>query len=164
MKIKRKELYGLLYVVVAFFLAVLIALNYFAFSYSTLVSNFFHQSAFRIEADENAGSENTNYFNLDYTSSEQLEADERAYAEEVQSEGVILLQNNGLPVEPARTTFLGIYSRDDMLSAGVSVSDNAPSMEQQFTDAGFAVNPTILTRSEGLREGKERTSRCAPYH
>lgn len=64
MKIKRKELYGLLYVVVAFFLAVLIALNYFAFSYSTLVSNFFHQSAFRIEADENAGSENTNYFNL----------------------------------------------------------------------------------------------------
>ena len=52
MKIKRKELYGLLYVVEAFFLAVLIALNYFAFSYSTLVSNFLHQSTFRIEADE----------------------------------------------------------------------------------------------------------------
>ena len=145
MKIKRKELYGLLYVVVAFFLAVLIALNYFSFSYSTLVSNFFHQSAFRIETDESAGSENTNYFNLDYASIDQLEADERAYAEEVQSEGVILLQNNGLPVAPTRTTFLGIYSRDDMLSAGVSVSDNAPSMEQQFTDAGFEVNPTMIS-------------------
>ena len=36
MKIKRKELYGLLYVVVAFFLAVLIALNspYLGWDYS----------------------------------------------------------------------------------------------------------------------------------
>ena len=152
MKIKRKELYGLLYVVVAFFLAVLIALSYFAFSYSTLVSNFFHQSAFRIETDESAGSENTNYFNLDYASIDQLEGDERAYAEEVQSEGVILLQNNGLPVAPTRTTFLGIYSRDDMLSAGVSVSDNAPSMEQQFTDAGFEVNPTMISYYQSLTE------------
>lgn len=97
MKIKRKELYGLLYVIVAFFTAVLIALNYFAFSYSTLVSNFFHQSTFRIEADESAGNENTNYFNLDYASIDQLEADERDYAHRVQSEGVILLQNNNLP-------------------------------------------------------------------
>ena len=74
MKIKRKELYGLLYVVVAFFLAVLIALTYFAFSYSTLVSNFFHQSAFRISTDASAGSDNPNYFNLDYASLDPLEA------------------------------------------------------------------------------------------
>lgn len=152
MKIKRKELYGLLYIIVAYFTVILVALNYFAQTYSGLVSGFFNQSSFRIEADESAGTENTSYYNLDYSSISELEADERDYAERVQSEGVILLQNRCLPVAPTKTTFLGLYSRDDMLSAGVSVSDNAPAMEQQFANAGFTVNPTMLSYYQTLTE------------
>lgn len=171
MKIKRKELYGLLYTVLAFFTVILIALNYFAQAYSGLVSNFFNQSSFRIEADETAGVEDTNYYNLDYSSISELEADERAYAERVQSEGVILLQNGGLPVAPTTTTFLGLYSRDDMFSAGVAVSEAAPSMEQQFTDAGFTVNPTMISYYQTLTEEaspadftKEAADSIASYH
>lgn len=150
MKIKRKELYGLLYSVLAFFLAVVILLNYFAFSYSTLITHFLNQTDFRIEEGESVG--NTNYFPLDYASIEQLEADERAYGEQVQAEGAILLQNNNLPIAPTKTTFLGIFSRDDMLSAGVSVSDNAPTMESKFTEAGFDVNKAMISYYQGVSE------------
>lgn len=151
-KFKRKELLGILYLVVAYFLAILVALNYFAFTYSTLISNFFHQSSFEIIDDGTGGNVDTDYFKLDYTSISQLEVAEREYAERVQSEGVILLQNNNLPLAPAKTTFLGLFSRDDMLSAGVSVSDNAPSMQKQFEDAGFEVNSAMISYYQGLSE------------
>ena len=144
-KFKRKELLGILYLVVAYFLAILVALNYFAFTYSTLISGFFHQSSFEIVDDGTGGDVDTDYFKLDYTSISQLEVAEREYAERVQGEGVILLQNNNLPLSPAKTTFLGLFSRDDMLSAGVSVSDNAPTMQKQFEDAGFEVNTAMIS-------------------
>lgn len=151
-KFKRKELLGILYMVVAYLLAILVVLNYFAFTYSNLISNFFHQSSFEIVDDGTGGDVDTEYYKLDYSSISQLEIDEREYAERVQSEGVILLQNNGLPLAPTKTTFLGLFSRDDMLSAGVSVSDNAPTMQKQFEDAGFEVNTEMISYYAGLSE------------
>lgn len=151
-KLKRKELLGILYLVAAYFLAILVALNYFAFTYSALISNFFHQSSFDVIDDGTGGDVDTEYFKLDYASIADLEVAEREYAERVQSEGAILLQNNGLPLAPAKNTFLDLLSRDDMLSAGVSVSDHAPSMQRQFEDAGFEVNTAMISYYQGLSE------------
>lgn len=149
-RFKRKELLGVLYIVVAYFLAILVALNYFAFMYASLIDGFFHQSSYKV-VDDGTGTSDTDY-QLDYTSISDLEVDERAYAEQVQSEGVILLQNKNLPQAPCKTTFLGLYSRDDMLSAGVSVSDNAPTMQKQFEDAGFTVNTTMIDYYKSISE------------
>ncbi len=152
MVIKRKELYGLLYGVLAFILAAVVLLNYFALTYSNLISGFFGQATYRIESTASDAYEDTEYYKLNYTSSAALEADERDFAERVQSDGVILLQNNNLPLTPGNVTFLGIHARDDMLSAGVSVSENAPAMAEKFSEAGFTVNTDMISYYAGLTE------------
>lgn len=141
---KRKELYGVLYLSLAYAVGILITVNIFANRYSGLVTNFFGQkSSTIVKGDDNANID-TEYYKLDYSSSEELMEDEREYAEQVQAEGVILLQNNNLPMEANKVTFLGYYSRDDQLSGGVSVSTNAPRMVDQFVNTGFEVNQTML--------------------
>lgn len=141
---KRKELYVLLLIVVAYVLAAVILVNYLATLYFNLVTEFFGQQSSMVITTEEDANIDTEYYKLDYTSVEELEADERAYAEQVQAEGVILLQNNNLPLQPATATFLGLYSRDDKLSAGVAVSTNAPTMREQFEGAGFSVNTAMI--------------------
>ena len=141
---KRKELYVLLLIVVAYVLAAVILVNYLATLYFNLVTEFFGQQSSMVITTEEDANIDTEYYKLDYTSVEELEADERAYAEQVQAEGVILLQNNNLPLRPATATFLGLYSRDDKLSAGVAVSTNAPTMREQFEGAGFSVNTAMI--------------------
>ena len=141
---KRKELYVLLLIVVAYVLAAVILVNYLATLYFNLVTEFFGQQSSMVITTEEDANIDTEYYKLDYTSVEELEADERAYAEQVQAEGVILLQNNNRPLHPATATFLGLYSRDDKLSAGVAVSTNAPTMREQFEGAGFSVNTAMI--------------------
>ena len=141
---KRKELYVLLLIVVAYVLAAVILVNYLATLYFNLVTEFFGQQSSMVITTEEDANIDTEYYKLDYTSVEELEADERAYAEQVQAEGVILLQNNNRPLQPATATFLGLYSRDDKLSAGVAVSTNAPTMREQFEGAGFSVNTAMI--------------------
>lgn len=141
---KRKELYVLLLIVVAYVLAAVILVNYLVTLYFNLVTEFFGQQSSMVITTEEDANIDTEYYKLDYTSVEELEADERAYAEQVQAEGVILLQNNNLPLRPATATFLGLYSRDDKLSAGVAVSTNAPTMREQFEGAGFSVNTAMI--------------------
>ena len=141
---KRKELYVLLLIVVAYVLAAVILVNYLATLYFNLVTEFFGQQSSMVITTEEDANIDTEYYKLDYTSVEELEADERVYAEQVQAEGVILLQNNNLPLQPATATFLGLYSRDDKLSAGVAVSTNAPTMREQFEGAGFSVNTAMI--------------------
>ncbi|HIR40113.1 MAG TPA: hypothetical protein IAB90_07020 [Candidatus Coproplasma stercoripullorum] len=137
-------MYVLLLITMAYIAAVVIVVNYLATFYFDLVTRFFEQQSSVVVEDENAENIDTEYYRLDYTSTEELVVDEREYAERVQAEGVILLQNNGLPVEAGTVTFLGLYSRDDMLSGGVDVSDNAPTMRAQFEEAGFEVNTTMI--------------------
>lgn len=141
---KRKEMYVLLLIIMAYVAAVVIVVNYLAVFYFDIVTRFFGQtSSQNITVEEDANID-TEYYKLDYDSTEELVVDEREYAERVQAEGVILLQNNGLPLQAGTVTFLGLYSRDDMLSGGVDVSDNAPAMRTQFEEAGFEVNTAMI--------------------
>lgn len=147
---KRKEMYVLLLIIMAYIAAIVIVVNYLATFYFDLVTRYFGQtSSVTIDVGDDEDID-TEYYKLDYTSTDELVADEREYAERVQAEGVILLQNNGLPVEAGTVTFLGLYSRDDMLSGGVSVSTNAPTMRNQFGEAGFEVNTTMIDYYAGV--------------
>ncbi len=140
----RIELFILKCLGATYILSALIAGNVAANQYSSLVTKFFHQQETKIINNDDGGKKNTEDYKLDYNSVEELEKDERAYAEEVQSEGVILLQNKNLPLQGCKTTLLGLYSRDDKLSGGVSVSSNAPKMADKFKEAGFDINQTMV--------------------
>ena len=159
---KRKELYVLLLIVVAYVLAAVILVNYLATLYFNLVTEFFGQQSSMVITTEEDANIDTEYYKLDYTSVEELEADERAYAEQVQAEGVILLQNNNLPLQPATATFLGLYSRDDKLSAGVAVSTNAPTMRELERIVARMENdePDIDSLGEQLRRAQQLIKMC----
>ena len=146
----KKKLSGILFLIIVYFAAILIVGNYFAFSYATVISQFLHQDMYRIEEVEGAEETDTNYYKSDYSQLSDLISSETEYAHRVQSEGVVLLKNGGLPLAGNETvTLLGMDSRDDIYRPGGSGSgavntERAPSIADTFRDAGFTVNMEML--------------------
>lgn len=100
---------------------------------------------------EGAQSETDNvYFKPDYDDLKKLQADETVFAEQVQAEGSVLLQNKGLPLaKNAKITLLGSGSADGAfyISGGGSAAIDTkrkPSMVSVFEEAGFRLNPVML--------------------
>lgn len=145
-----------LYAVIAFLLAVLVTGNYFAISYRGLVSQFFGQKTYELVETGEEGEQDTNYYPSAYTDIYDLIEDETAYAKRVQGEGVVLLQNSGLPLSGNETvTLLGKYSKDDCFRNSGSGSGNADTsragtIREGFASAGFALNMDMLAYYDGV--------------
>ena len=107
------------------------------------------QEAYKvIKSEEDTG--DTEYYKPDYATMEELHADQTAFAEQVQAEGSVLLQNKNLPLKDAkRITLLGSGSADDAFYVGGGGSGaidrtQTPSMKSVFEAAGYTVNPVML--------------------
>lgn len=149
---KKKARYIVRYAVIAIILVVVLVANYLAISYSSIISLFLNQETFRVDTTNMDSSLDTQYFKSDYTKLTALDADETAYAKDVQTEGSVLLQNkevDGVPILPlpanAAVTLLGTGSTSDgfLLGGGgsgaIDTSDT-PNLREAFEAAQYTVN------------------------
>jgi len=133
--------------------AILIVGTVVANSYVGLISQIFGQSTFRIEQLETEGEEvDTQYFKGSYERYSALLKDERAFAQEVQAEGTVLLKNSGLPFSKSGSiTILGAGAPNGANNTGFLFggsgsgaidTSKVPSLKDVFESAGYQVNPT----------------------
>lgn len=159
----RKKLTGIVYMVSVFFLIAGVIGNYFAFTYSRMVSQFFNEETFRMEGAGDAA--DTTYYENSYTKLADLIADETAFSREIQKEGVVLLQNTNLPLASTdvNVALLGATSKDSVYHSGGSGSGavnvtRAPQIADCFEEAGFTVNQDLLAFYEENGAASGRTT------
>lgn len=115
---------------------------------AAVVTQYLGQQSYKVINNESG--EDTMYFKPDYTNMADLQKDETAFAEQVQAEGSVLLQNKNLPLKKGgKITLLGSASADDAfyVSGGGSAAIDKrmkPTLEKVFNDAGFTLNPVML--------------------
>lgn len=131
--------------------------NYFAQVYSSLVTIYLGQndSTNQTELDENAV-----YFSSEFSSNDDLVSAEEALAKEIQTQGSVLLTNNGvLPLSSsAKVTVLGMRSINSVYQDSGSASaerDKCRTIYDSLRDAGFQVNTAT--------EEFYNSSACANY-
>lgn len=113
-----------------------------------VITQYLGQESYKTIAAD--GSEDNTYFKPDYSTMEELQADETIFAELVQAEGSVLLQNKGLPIaQGAKITLLGSGSSDTAfyISGGGSAAIDTtlkPTLQSVFEDAGFTLNPVMI--------------------
>ncbi len=98
------------------------------------------------------GSENwdTDYYSSDYSSSEETQSAAKELVKKIESEGAVLLKNNGvLPLEaPANVTLLGRTSADAVYggsgSGGVSM-DTVVDLKTGIEEAGYSINEEVYS-------------------
>lgn len=147
----KKKVFGVLYVFIAYLMILLVVGNTLAFQFTSIISQTLGQATSKVVYGDGQEYYDADYYKLDYINYNDLKADEVAYGQDIQAEGVVLLQNVSLPVENAagkKATLLGIYSREDKYaggsnSAGAVPSTEAPSMMESFLRAGIQVNTTM---------------------
>lgn len=144
----RKKLRNIIYMVSVFLLIAGVVGNYFAFTYSRMVSQFFNQDTYKIEGGDASAS---TYYENSYTKLSDLIADETDFSQEIQKEGVVLLQNKNLPLAATDVSvaLLGATSKDSVYHSGGSGSGavnvtRAPQIADCFRAAGFDVNQDLL--------------------
>lgn len=156
----KKKVFGVLYLVIAYVLVALVIGNVLGFQFASIISQTLNQPTTKIVELSDGETVDSNYFPLNYTSYNDLLADEKSFGEAIQAEGAVLLQNANLPLTNAEgmgVTLLGIQSRDDKFagggnSSGIAVAPKAPTMLEKFTEAGFRVNETMMQYYTTLSE------------
>lgn len=128
------------------FLAVLIVGNSLAITYSALISTFLGQETTRrVEADR-AETMDTSYFSSQFKKQSDLYKAQIEYAETVQAEGSVLLQNAGLPMAASGSiTLLGSGCAKDAFlvcggGSGSIDTSKTPSLKEVFEAEGYSVN------------------------
>lgn len=131
-----------------FLLSSLTIANVLVWPNSGVVSQFLGQESFK-KVNTSGEVVDSEYYKSDYKKLKQVQKDETAYAQDVQAEGTVLLQNNGLPLkENSKITLLG-YSctqQNFLVGGGGSGSidtSKTPSLFEVFENAGYEVNETM---------------------
>ena len=88
------------------------------------------------------------YFNADFSSVEELEANGQKVAEQLTGEGAVLLMNNGaLPLDSSAAVSTFSHSSVDMVTCGGGSADidtsDAPTLKAALESRGLTVNPTL---------------------
>ena len=155
----KKKVFGVLYVFIAYLVVILIVGNMMANSYSSIISQYLGQATTRTVYADGSEEYDSDYYKLDYSNYRLLRADEEAYGQQVQAEGVVLLQNVSLPLDISsgllNGTLLGLASRDDTFagggnSSGMAVSTEAPTMLESFLRGGISLNQTMQSYYQTL--------------
>lgn len=147
---KRKVFSAIGYAAIAILLVATIGGNILAMQWSSIISIFFNHQTYQVVSDGTAEG-NTDYYVSDYTKLTDLVSAEAAYAEEVQAEGAVLLQNPNqvLPIDKnLNITLLGMgcATENFLYGGGGSGSidtSKTPSLKDVFEEKGYTVNPTM---------------------
>ena len=140
-----------LYVVIAIVVIVLTVGTVVTGIYFDLVTQFFGQKTYKV-VDENGNTIDVDYYESDYKTLKDLQAYEATLAEQIQSEGAVLLQNDKtLPIKKnAKITLLGVASSSANFlygggGSGAIDTKYSPDLKEAFEGAGYEVNPTLWT-------------------
>ncbi len=148
-KILRKVLAGYGLFLICVLAVIMIVANTLAGTYSNLISTVLQQKTTKRVEVENVEEQDTEYFKSSYSKQSELYNAEIDYAKRVQSEGSVLLQNNGLPIsKTGKITLLGSgIAKDAFLVCGGgsgSIDTSAtPTLKEVFENDGYEVNPDM---------------------
>ena len=128
-------------------------------SLKTYVNGFLGTSSVRMTHADNA-SEDTTYFESEFSSVSDLVAARDEMNEKVVEEGVVLLKNqdNALPLQASpKVTLLGMASHQPMYdicsgAAAIGNRDQIVSYETAFAERGMQLNPTMIDFYESLKD------------
>ena len=132
--------------VMAVVLAALIVGNVAAYSYRGLISTHFNHDTFKIvETGEDVDS---NYFPCDFSSEEELNEHNGQVAQNIESEGLVLLENNGgLPLNKGDKVSVFSVSSVNIVYGGAGSgsvdTSTAPTLKTALEKSGLSVNPTL---------------------
>lgn len=169
-KMSNKAFKRIWTVALATVLILAVAVNVAIQIFSSYVNNYLGYGTYTIENVSKADGWDVDYNKLDYAGGDETKAAALAMAEKVQSEGIVLLKNNGtLPLgNGAAVTMLGRDAADPIFggsgSGSVDVS-TAVDAKKGLENAGFRVNETVYdvlssyasyTMVSGMFGGMER--------
>ncbi|MBQ3795169.1 MAG: glycoside hydrolase family 3 C-terminal domain-containing protein [Butyrivibrio sp.] len=125
----------------------LITGNYYALKYQSIITTFLGQSNYKV-VDKGTGSDDTEYFKSEFSSSEERLAADAEAAIMAEGEGIVLLKNDekALPMNAGKVSLFGVSSADILYGGGGSGAVNTatvPSLKDALEAKGFSVNPTL---------------------
>ncbi|MDO4648777.1 MAG: glycoside hydrolase family 3 C-terminal domain-containing protein [Eubacteriales bacterium] len=133
--------------VIAVVLIALMVGNYFAMTYKTIITQSLrHPTTKYINFDESGESD---YFVSDYNSEEELFEHEKEISEQIEAEGIVLMENQdqALPlISEAKVSLFSLSSvKFKYGGAGSGAIDESKvmSLKEAFEAEGYAVNPTL---------------------
>ncbi len=151
---KKLLMYTRLFAVFATILCILIPGYMVALQNKAVINNALGAKTFRVEEDENASGQDTNYFPAAYNDTESAKESEAILCKDAEVEGLVLLTNNGaLPLDDyAKVSLFGQgavtlnYSTSGSSSANTSTY---ATLKQALEEAGMEVNGTLWSWYEG---------------
>lgn len=147
-KMSNKAFTRIWVIVLSIVLVLVLTANIAIQVFESYVNNYLGYGTYEIRSNPNAGSWDSAYNKMDYASaSEALEA-ALATAEKVESEGIVLMKNNGaLPLaNGSSVTLMGRNAADPIYGGSGSGSvnvDTAVDAKKGLENAGFKVNQTV---------------------
>ncbi len=132
---------------IAILLIALVIGNYFAVKYKTIITQSLrHATSETVNLDESGASD---YFTSDYDSEEALYAHEKEISEQVEAEGIVLMQNNDEALPLAAGAKVSLFSLSSVnfkyggAGSGAIDETKVQSLKEAFEQEGFEVNPTL---------------------
>lgn len=164
MKVKNVVFAVIWYVVIAVVAVALFIGNYFAQTYHSIISLTLQQAESKLEQVEGSEAVDSEYFKSSYTDEKKLREDGLALCEEIESEGMTLLENKGgLPLgKNQKVSLFGMCSANPVYGGTGSGSIDtslAINPKAAFENAGYTVNETLWDFNvEKVNAGYKRTS------
>ena len=140
-------------VVLGILVAVLIVGNGLALSFSGLISIYLNQQTWTTEQVGEVDPSELQYYSSEYSTARELRAAQELFAQDVQAESTVLLQNTNdtLPLDSnAAVTLLGAGSAMDQFMLGgigsgaIDTSSLSTTLQGAFEEAGYTVNQTMI--------------------
>lgn len=168
-KMSNKLFAGIWGSVLAVLLAVLVAANALLLQYSNLITRVMNHTDTitmkRTEADPDAEviEEDNIYFKSDFATEEELVAYQTKVSQDIEAEGIVLMQNNNQLLPIAKGTKISIFGqactqfRYGGGGSGAIDESGLMNLKDAFTQEGFEVNNTLwdMYSSSGLKIPKE---------
>ncbi|MGN0813759.1 MAG: glycoside hydrolase family 3 C-terminal domain-containing protein [Candidatus Coproplasma sp.] len=152
-KIKQIVVSSVCFLFAIIFIAVIIAASLVTDKYSNLISKYFGHKTYEV-IDEESSTADTTYYKREYTTEEERLAADAELCERIESEGIVLLRNEGnalpiatSPTNKAKVTMFGVGSRDFIYGGTGSGSVDtsvAPTLQTALESSNFSVNQTVV--------------------
>ena len=164
-KMSNRVFAGLSTAGIAAGLAAVLVGNYFAFTYSSIISGYLGHDTFKVVetgADPNA---NTTYFPSEFDTAEDFAQASTELAKKIQEEGIVLIKNDNkaLPLGDSQKISLFSESSVDLIYGGTGSgaidTSTVMNLKQAFESIGYTVNPTLW---DFYTKNHEKYSRVIP--
>lgn len=148
---------------IAILLAALMIGNYFALTYSSIISSFLGHDTYKVIHADSASNEDTEYFKAEYASAEDFAEASAELAREIQAEGMVLIKNEDQAMPLGENKRISLFSESSVdliyggTGSGAIDTRTVMNLKQAFESIGYTVNPTLWDFYSGNHEQYKRT-------